>query len=111
LIDALGFDFDEMIAGFWPGPGLMGKLRKCHELRDRVAACVAPIKYSEVMALVARSIPKLPKTAKVLWRTKLLSKFASLWAIRKRLSRHMKLVSSDTRFVANPAPKNRKGAS
>jgi hypothetical protein len=51
----------------------MVKLQKCHELRDRGAACVAPIKYSDVMALVARSIPKLPETAKILRRTKLLS--------------------------------------
>jgi len=35
LIAAMGVDFDEMIAGSCPGPRLMGKLRKCHQCRDR----------------------------------------------------------------------------
>ena len=35
LIAAMGAGFDGMIAGFCPRPGLMVKLRKCHELRDR----------------------------------------------------------------------------
>ena len=35
LIAVLGAGFDGMIAGFWPGPGLMGELQKCHQCRDR----------------------------------------------------------------------------
>jgi hypothetical protein len=38
-----------------------------------------PIYYAEVLALVVKSISELPKTAKVLWRTKLLS----LWIIER----------------------------
>jgi hypothetical protein len=36
LIAALGVDFDEMIAGSCPRPGLMVKLQKCHQCRDRL---------------------------------------------------------------------------
>jgi hypothetical protein len=31
----MGVDFDRMIAGSCPGPGLMAKLQKCHQCRDR----------------------------------------------------------------------------
>jgi hypothetical protein len=34
LIAARGVDFDGTIAGFYPGPGLMVKIRKCHKFSD-----------------------------------------------------------------------------